>query len=58
MAQGPGYHEDSEAKLHERTVENGGSAPIVTSAGALVHTLDRLDAHDVTLIAPYVEELT
>lgn len=58
MAQGPGYHEDSEAKLHEKTVENGGSAPVVTSAGALVRTLDRLDARDVALIAPYMEELT
>jgi maleate isomerase len=58
MAQGPGYHEDSEAKLHERTVENGGAAPVVTSAGALVRMIDRLDAREVTLIAPYVKELT
>ena len=58
MAQGAGYHEDSEATLHERTVENDAEAPVVTSAGALVRALERLEAEEVTLIAPYVEELT
>lgn len=58
MAQGPGYHEESEQTLHEKTVENDAPAPVVTSAGALVRALDRLDATEVTLIAPYVEELT
>lgn len=58
MAQGPGYHETSERKLHEATEENDGAAPVVTSAGALVRALDRLDAEKVALIAPYVEELT
>ncbi|WP_303659905.1 maleate cis-trans isomerase family protein [Haladaptatus salinisoli] len=58
MAQGAGYHEESEAKLYERTVENDAEAPVVTSAGALVRAMDRLDAERVTLIAPYMEELT
>lgn len=58
MAQGSGYHEESEQTLHQKTVENDAEAPVVTSAGALVRTLDRLDAENVTLIAPYVEELT
>lgn len=58
MAQGPGYHEESERTLHEKTAENDGPAPVVTSAGALVRALDRLDAEEVALIAPYVEELT
>lgn len=58
MAQGPGYHEESEAKLHQQTVENGGDAPVVTSAGALVRSIDRLNADDIALIAPYVDELT
>lgn len=58
MAQGPAYHEESEATLHQRTVENGGGAPVVTSAGALVRALERLEAAEITLIAPYVEELT
>lgn len=58
MAQGAGYHEESEATLHQKTVENDGGAPVVTSAGALVRALERLEAEEVTLIAPYMEELT
>ena len=58
MAQGPGYHEESEATLHQKTVENGGDAPVVTSAGALVRALERIEAEEVALIAPYMEELT
>ncbi|WP_436348309.1 maleate cis-trans isomerase family protein [Natronorubrum sp. FCH18a] len=58
MAQGPGYHEESESTLHRRTVENDADAPVVTSAGALVRSLERLEAENVTLIAPYMEDLT
>lgn len=58
MAQGAGYHEESEATLHQQTVENDASAPVVTSAGALVRAVERLEAKKVALIAPYVEELT
>ncbi|QIO24934.1 aspartate/glutamate racemase family protein [Haloarcula sp. JP-L23] len=58
MAQGPGYHEESEAKLHQQTVDNNGGAPVVTSAGALIRALDRLEAEKIALIAPYMEELT
>jgi maleate isomerase len=58
MAQGPGYHEESEAALRQKTIENDAAAPVVTSAGALVRALERLDAEQVTLIAPYMEELT
>lgn len=58
MAQGPGYHEQSESTLHDITVENDGPAPVVTSAGALVRALDHLEADRIALIAPYVEELT
>lgn len=57
MAQGSGYHKESEAKLHQQTVENGGGTPVVTSAGALVRSLERLEAEKVVLIAPYMEEL-
>lgn len=58
MAQGPGYHEESEATLHEATVDNGGPAPVVTSAGALVRAFDTLNADRVAVITPYLEELT
>src|SRR5579864_996512 len=39
MSMGKGYHRQSEARLHQATVENGASVPVVTSAGALVHGL-------------------
>lgn len=58
MAQGTGYHEESEAALRQKTVENDGAAPVVTSAGALVRALERLDAEQISLIAPYTEDLT
>jgi len=58
MAQGPGYHEESEAALHQKTVENDAEAPVVTSAGALVRAIERLNAENITLIAPYERELT
>lgn len=58
MAQGPGYHEESESTLEAVAAEEDGPAPVVTSAGALVRALDALEAARISLIAPYVEELT
>jgi maleate isomerase len=58
MAQGPGYHEESEAKLREAAAENGGGAPVVTSAGALVRAFDALDAERVAVVTPYLQHLT
>jgi len=58
MSMGPGYHRESERRLHRRTVDNGGPAPVVTSAGALVDGLRVLDAKRIVLIAPYLPELT
>lgn len=58
MAQGPGYHEESESNLREAAAENGGDAPVVTSAGALVRAFDALDAQRVAVITPYLQELT
>ncbi|MGA2992142.1 MAG: Asp/Glu racemase [Candidatus Korobacteraceae bacterium] len=58
MSMGKGYHRESEAKLHQVTVENGAPAPVVTSAGALVHGLKTLGASRISVIAPYVCSLT
>ena len=58
MAQGPGYHEESEATLHETAAENGTETPVVTSAGALVRAFDSLNASRVAVIAPYMKDLT
>ena len=58
MSMGRGYHRISEARLHGRTVENGGPAPVVTSAGALVEGLRALGARKIALLAPYMKPLT
>ena len=58
MAMGRGYHRVSEQRLHGRTVENGGPAPVVTSAGALVEGLKALGATKIALLAPYMKPLT
>ena len=58
MSMGTGYHRRSEARLHERTVENGAPAPVVTSAGALTDGLHVLGAKRVSIICPYMKPLT
>ncbi|MEF7613809.1 Asp/Glu racemase [Aquincola sp. MAHUQ-54] len=58
MSMGRGYHRLSEQRLHRRTQENGGPAPVVTSAGALVDGLHAIGAKKVSLLAPYMKPLT
>ncbi len=58
MSMGLGYHRVSEARLHQRTVDNGGAAPVVTSAGALVDGLKAIGATKVSILAPYMKPLT
>lgn len=58
MSMGPGYHRQSEARLHGRTVENGHPAPVVTSAGALIDGLTALGARRIAVVAPYMKPLT
>ncbi|KFL89134.1 Maleate cis-trans isomerase [Acetobacter malorum] len=58
MSMGLGYHRQSENRLHAATVENGGPAPVVTSAGALVDGLRALGARRIVVIAPYMQALT
>lgn len=58
MSMGTGYHRESERRLHEVTVKNGGAAPVVTSAGALINGLQALRAKRIALIAPYMKPLT
>ena len=57
MSMGKGYHCRSEQRLHEVTVREGAAAPVVTSAGALVHGLRTLGAKRIAMVAPYVESL-
>ncbi len=58
MSMGKGYHRVSENRLHQRTVENDGPAPVVTSAGALVDGLHAIGAKKISLLAPYMKPLT
>ncbi|MDW3204343.1 MAG: Asp/Glu racemase [Alphaproteobacteria bacterium] len=58
MSMGHGYHRESQARLHQATVDNGGAAPVVTSAGALCDALGVLGAKKVALVAPYMKPLT
>jgi maleate isomerase len=58
MAMGHGYHRVSQERLHGRTVENGGAAPVITSAGALVDALKVMKANKVAVVAPYMLPLT
>ena len=58
MSMGLGYHRQSQARLHERTIENGAPAPVVTSAGALVEGLQALGAKRIVVICPYLKPLT
>lgn len=58
MSMGKGYHRISEERLHARTVEAGGPAPVVTSAGALVDGLKAIGAKKVSILAPYMKPLT
>src|ERR671932_1397980 len=50
MSMGKGYHRESEARLHRATADNGAPAPVVTSAGALVHGLKTLGVKKISVI--------
>jgi maleate isomerase len=58
MAMGPGYHRQVESELEAAARENGCDAKVMTSAGALVDGLKAMGAKRVSLLAPYMKELT
>jgi len=58
MARGHGYHRVAEERLAKAAVDNGGAAPVVSSAGALVDTLHDLGARRTAIITPYAKPLT
>ena len=47
MSQGPGYHSASEERLAKVAAENGGPAPVVSSAGALVRGIQALGPNNL-----------
>jgi len=58
MAMGHGYHRQSEERLKRHTAANGGDAPVITSAGALINGLDAIGAKRIAVVAPYMKPLT
>src|SRR5687767_3201211 len=52
MAQGPGAHEGSEKVIADAAAGNGHPAPVTSSAGALVRTLQEIGALKVAMITP------
>lgn len=58
MCMGAGYHKTSEERLSGVTIENGGEAPVISSAGALVDGLQTMGAKKVSIITPYMKPLT
>jgi maleate isomerase len=59
MARGCGAHVGTERRFGEVVQEAAGRpVPIVSSAGALVRTLDELGLKRIALVAPYMPPLT
>jgi maleate isomerase len=58
MAQGPGNHRVAEREIASILEREQASAPVVSSAGALVDALHELDARRVAIVAPYLRQLT
>lgn len=58
MAQGPGYHRESQERLERVAADNGVTTPVVSSAGALVEACQQIGARRVAVVAPYMKPLT
>jgi maleate isomerase len=58
MSQGPGTHQAAEERLAEVSRSEGRDVPVISSAGALIRGLDAMGAKRISLVAPYVPELT
>ncbi|MDT0445186.1 maleate cis-trans isomerase family protein [Streptomyces johnsoniae] len=58
MAQGPGYHCTAEDSIAEVLAAENATAPVVSSAGALLSGIAALGARRVAIITPYMKPLT
>jgi maleate isomerase len=58
MAQGPGYHCTAEESVTTALRTEGATAPVISSAGALLSGLAALGAKKVAIITPYMRPLT
>lgn len=58
MAQGPGFHCTAEDDITGALRAEGSSAPVVSSAGALLSGIAALGARKVAILTPYLKPLT
>lgn len=58
MSMGHGYHRTSAERLRAVTERNDASAPVITSAGALVDGIRAIGANRVAVVTPYMKPLT
>ncbi|MGH2969941.1 MAG: maleate cis-trans isomerase family protein [Solirubrobacteraceae bacterium] len=58
MAQGAGFHCEAERQIADALAAEGHQAPVVSSAGALIHALEAVGARRVALVTPYSRPLT
>ena len=58
MAMGPGYHRTAQAELEAEARRAGSKAAVMTSSGALIEGLHKLQAKTIALMAPYSDALT
>ena len=58
MSMGLGYHRKSEEALSKIAAAEGGAAPIVSSAGALVETIRSFGWRRISIVTPYMRPLT
>lgn len=58
MAMGRGYHRQVQRELEAVAMANQCTAPVMTSAGALIEGLQLMGAKKISLMAPYMRSLT
>jgi maleate isomerase len=58
MAQGAGYHRTAQDQIAAVLDAEGVSAPVVSSAGALLAALGTLGARRIAMVTPYMKPLT
>jgi len=58
MAQGPGFHCTAEDEITAVLRSRGVTAPVVSSAGALISGITALGARRVAILTPYMKPLT
>jgi maleate isomerase len=58
MCQGAGYHKVSQQRLGATIASNQSSAQVISSAGALIDSLNMLEYKKVSIITPYMKPLT